>query len=140
MPADGVREDHDARAEVADQFDHDLPGFVRVEQPRVRQPGVAPFRDAHQGRRADRLFGAQAARAMRARLAPREIYDAGPVALFGRLDQRAAAGQFDVIGVGAEGGDRRSWPAGRRPAVATEAAIGAGAAIGVTDRPALLSP
>ena len=104
MAADGERQDHDPRREVADLGDDDRrrasSSFCRWAsgRPAFRRSATPRISAARLG-----LLGPQVGAAARARLAGREVQDAGAVARVHRLEQRAGAGELDVVAVGGDG-------------------------------------
>ena len=76
-------------------------GLEAVEQPPVGQVERDADRRAQRFRRPPGLGQADfRARRQRRRLAVGQVNDAHPVALPGQLRQRAAAGDFDIVGMG----------------------------------------
>ena len=100
VPPDGERQDHDPRGKVPDLLDDDTPGAVGVRETRVRKSCVAAFRHAEDFGRRCRFSRAQLDASARPGLAGGQIENPGSVPLISGLEERAAAGKFDVVPMG----------------------------------------
>ena len=97
------RRDHDARPEAADRPHEQLTRRRRVLDPRVGQPERLARAAADDLGGTLRFLPPQLGRAARAHLALREVDDRRALPRLGRLDERAAAGELDVVAMRGDG-------------------------------------
>ena len=116
MPSLERRRDDDARPVAADDPRERRAGARRVLDRGVWKLEVLARAAPDDLRGAVGLLSAQLGRAARAHLALREVEDGGALSQLGRLDQRAAAGELDVVTMRGDGedGDRLGRPLLRR--------------------------
>ena len=105
MPPLERRRDHDARTVAPDGPHERHAGARRVLDRGVGQLEILARAAPDDLRRAVGLPSSQLGRAARPHLALREVEDRGALPEPGRLDQRAAAGELDVVTVRGDGED-----------------------------------
>ena len=108
MPPLERRRDHDARPIAADdprERRRASRGVFSIAG--VRQPEILPRAAADDLGGAVGLLSSQLGGAARPHLALRQVEDRGALPQPGRLDQRAAAGELDVVTVRGDGEDGR---------------------------------
>jgi hypothetical protein len=103
MASDREGEDDDPGCEVPDFTDDDPTGALVVLQMGIAETGIAAFHHAEDLRGTNRFRRAQVRVAARARFTGREIQDARAISRVPRLEQRAGAGELDVVPMGGDG-------------------------------------
>ncbi len=98
-----VREDDRSRAKLAERFDERRARRFIVLDARVGQAEVASFAQPQHGGGPLRLGAPRLRRAAATQLAGREVEDGGFAAEVGGANERAAAQQLRIVGVGRDG-------------------------------------
>jgi hypothetical protein len=105
MAANGEGKYHDTRREVAD-FSHDSsPCLIRVLKVGVGESSIAALADSKNLRRPVSLIGSQLGTASTAAFSRGQIQYPGPITGVDGLEQRAGAGELDVVAMGGDGQD-----------------------------------
>ena len=99
MPPLPIRQDHGSRPQRPDSPRDGQLVFHLHLQVRIGKAQVLAMRDAQDARRGGSLLPAHLHRAASAHLSSGQIQDSHGIAAVGHLDQRAAAGEFRVIGM-----------------------------------------
>ncbi len=117
MPRFPIRQDHDARPQVANLNSQAHAHADGIFQTRIGKTQIAAPGQTHRAGGGVRFLQTNLGRSAAAHVAGRKIQHAGAIALLGHADQRAAAGLLHIIGVSGDGENIERLFDGRRSGV-----------------------